>query len=93
MTMEAQRVLPRDLDSVREALADSGRVERAKSDHMEGLRKLATAAQVAAGRGATRDEVLAVVALALAETVGEGEGPARGAARLRAMVHDGDDTF
>lgn len=93
MTMEAQRVMPRDLESVQEALADQGRIDRVRADHLEGLRKLGTAAQVAAGRGATRDEVLAIVERALAETVGEGEGPARGAARMRAMVHDGDDSF
>lgn len=93
MTMEAQRVMPRDLESVQEALADQGRIERVRADHLEGLRKLGTAVQVAAGRGATREELLAVVERAIAETVGQDQGPARGAARLRAMVHDGDDSF
>ncbi|WP_346536931.1 hypothetical protein [Micromonospora sp. DPT] len=74
---------------VAEALADPARIEQSKADHTEGLRKLATAAEVAVGRGATREEVLAVVARAadeLAQT-------STLAATARARVHDGDDAY
>lgn len=74
---------------VAEALADPARIDRAKADHAEGLRKLANAVEVAVGRGATREEILAVVtraadALAQQSTL---------AATARARVHDGDDTY
>ncbi|MEU1810927.1 hypothetical protein [Micromonospora aurantiaca (nom. illeg.)] len=74
---------------VQSALSDPARTERSKADHTEGLRKLATAAEVAVGRGATREEILAVVTRAADELAGTSSL----AATARARVHDGDDTY
>ncbi|MFY1673670.1 hypothetical protein ACN27G_27550 [Plantactinospora sp. WMMB334] len=86
MTIETPR--PREAD-VAEALADPGRLARSKESHAEGLRKLATAVQVAIGRGATWAETLAVVERAAAEEA----STSRLAATARARVHDGNDSF
>lgn len=79
---------PRQSD-VAEALADPARIARAKADHTEGLRKLATAAENAAGRGATREEILAAVAHAIDEFAATSVL----AAGARARVHGGDSRF
>lgn len=86
MTLTTPPAKPRD---VAEALADPARVERSKAEHTEGLRKLATAAEVAVGRGATREEILAVVSRAIDELAQSSTL----AATARARVHDGNDTF
>lgn len=86
MTLTTPPAKPRD---VAEALADPARVERARADHTEGLRKLATAAEVAVGRGATREEILAVVSRAVDELAQSSTL----AATARARVHGGNDTF
>lgn len=86
MTLTTPPAKQRDVDEV---LADPARTARIKADHTEGLRKLATAAEVAVGRGATREELLAVVMRAadeLAQT-------STLAAAARARVHDGDDRY
>lgn len=86
MTMRTPPAKQRD---VADALADPGRVERARVDHTEGLRKLATAAEVAVGRGATREEILAAVTRAIDELA----QASTLAATARARVHNGDDAF
>jgi len=86
MTLTTPPARQRD---VTEALADPARIERARADHVEGLRKLATSAEAAAGRGATREEILAVVA----RTIDEFAATSALAATARARVHDGDDRF
>lgn len=86
MTIDTPRVRESD---IAEALADPARIARSKDDHNEGLRKLATAVQVAVGRGATWDEIRAVVEQAAQEEA----GTSRLAANARARVHNGDATF
>ena len=76
-------------DRVAEAIADPARLARNKDSHTEGLRKLATAAEVAVGRGATLEEILAVVTRAATEAA---ESSVL-AADARARVHNGDDRF
>ncbi|MFF0823079.1 hypothetical protein ACFYUR_22180 [Micromonospora haikouensis] len=86
MTLTTPPAKQRDVD---EALADPTRAARAKADHTEGLRKLATSVEVAVGRGATREEILAVVTRA-ADELAQGSTMA---ATARARVHGGDDTY
>ncbi|MEU4640812.1 hypothetical protein [Micromonospora sp. NPDC023814] len=86
MTLSTPPAKQRDVDA---ALADPARVERSRADHTEGLRKLATAVEVAVGRGATREEILAVVSRAADELAQSSTL----AATARARVHDGDDTY
>jgi hypothetical protein len=86
MTLTTPPARQRD---VAEALADPARISRSKADHTEGLRKLATAVEVAIGRGATREEILAVVSRAADEMA----QTSTLAATARARVHNGDDTY
>jgi hypothetical protein len=86
MTIETPQ--PRAAD-IADALASPGRVTQARSSHRDGLRKLAVAVQTAVGRGATYQEILAVVEQAATEEAAR----SRLAARARAIVHDGDDHF
>lgn len=86
MTLTTPPAKQRDVD---QALADPARIERSKADHTEGLRKLATAVEVAVGRGATREEILAVVTRAADELAQSSTL----AATARARVHEGDDTY
>jgi hypothetical protein len=86
MTLTTPPARQRD---VAEALADPARISRSKADHTEGLRKLAIAVEVAIGRGATREEILAVVSRAADEMA----QTSTLAATARARVHNGDDTY
>lgn len=86
MTLTTPPAKQRD---VRDVLGDPARAERLKTEHTEGLRKLATAVEVAVGRGATREEILAVVTRAADELAQSSTL----AATARARVHDGDDRY
>lgn len=86
MTLTTPPAKQRDVDA---AFADPARIARSQAEHTEGLRKLATAAEVAVGRGATREEILAVVTRAIDELA----QTSTLAAAARARVHDRDDSF
>lgn len=78
---------------VNAALADPARIASIRGNHDDGLRKLRTAVQVAAGRGATWAEIVAAVEHAYAEQVNAGQDGARLAAIARAAAHHGDDSI
>jgi hypothetical protein len=74
-----------------ETLAEPKRAANLAEAHSEGLRKLTTAAWVAASNGATWAEIIETVRAGVINAAEVGQNCAVSSATARAVNHDGDD--
>lgn len=89
--VEAIQTPPANPRHLADQLADPARRQRLADGYDDGIRKLKTAAWVAASNGATWQEIVEAVRSGVADATEIGTPSAVSSATARARMHDGDD--